>query len=168
MGTAERTVAYQAVCTREQAFLDRWEHWVCPAPGSNAEAFAEALAAFFGGEEAAEESAAAVVSAAMDSIRFAAAAYGYDAIEAAEEIYALRLLEGALSGGSQLSYLTRMLELYDKTGTWMGRASAEHCRETAARALAGVSSGQTLPVDEVERIGEYAAIQYEKRRLLQP
>lgn len=105
--------------------------------------------------------------------------YGYCAEE--EQLYALRLIEAALSEGEDLRKRNASLDRYAQTGTWQEGAAMKAQLEAAARKLSEAvlyaKVLQNIPLvgavggagDAVvlRRVQRYAAIKYEKRFLIE-
>jgi len=116
----------------------------------------------------------------LKSIYETAESFGFPCEGEAERMYALRLIEAALSEGEDLRQRNRELDVYTQTGRWERPVSLEVQTKAAARCLAGAvlygKALQGLPVvgavggagDAVclSRVQRYAAIKYRKRFLI--
>lgn len=106
--------------------------------------------------------------------------YGFSCQEEAERLYALRIIETALSYGTELRQGNARLERFEQTGVWQEEPErAEQLHRTARNLSAALLCGkalQNIPVagaaggagDAVclRRIQRYACIRYRKRFLL--
>lgn len=106
--------------------------------------------------------------------------YGFPCDSAAEQLYALRVIEAALSSGDELRRRNRALDFYAQNGRWAEEADWDRQIKATARQLSeAVLLGkalQNVPVagavggvaDAVylNRIRKYAAIKYQKRFLI--
>ena len=106
--------------------------------------------------------------------------FGFPCAGEAERIYALRVMETALSHGEELERGNRALEDFAQTGAWPEGTTLEGQLRATARRLAGTmlcgKALQNIPVAGavggagnlvyLERVRRYAAIKYEKRFLL--
>lgn len=116
----------------------------------------------------------------LKSVYETAASFGFSCREETERIYALRIIEAALSYGGELEARSRELDGYAQTGVWQTPADLETQISETARKLSEVmlygKALQSVPVagaigglgDAVclRRVQRYAAIKYEKRFLL--
>ena len=106
--------------------------------------------------------------------------YGFSCQEEAERLYALRIIETALSYGAELRQGNARLERFEQTGVWQEEPErAEQLHRTARNLSTALLCGkalQNIPVagavggagDAVclRRIQRYACIRYRKRFLL--
>lgn len=106
--------------------------------------------------------------------------YGFPCEGEDEQLYALRVIEAALSYGEELREKNRTLDLYAQTGLWRDAARRDaQIRATARRlseAVLYAKALQNVPVvgavggagDAVclSRVQKYAAIKYHKRFLI--
>ena len=106
--------------------------------------------------------------------------YGFPCEGEDEQLYALRVIEAALSYGEELREKNRTLDLYAQTGLWPDTARRDaQIRATARRlseAVLYAKALQNVPVvgavggagDAVclSRVQKYAAIKYHKRFLI--
>ena len=109
-----------------------------------------------------------------------AESFGFPCETEMERIYALRVMETALSGGEELRRRNRELEHFDQTGTWQEPVTLEAQIRAAARQLSEASlygkALQSVPIVGavggagdwtcLQRVRRYAAIRYQKRFLL--
>lgn len=109
-----------------------------------------------------------------------AESFGFPCESETERIYALRVLETALSEGEKLRCGNRELEHFDQTGIWLEPITLTEQTRMAARQLSEAAlygkALQNVPIVGVvggagdweclRRVGRYAAIRYEKRFLL--
>ena len=109
-----------------------------------------------------------------------AESFGFDHSGPSEQMYILRLLEAALSGGEGLRRKNRELDVFAQTGAWPEAADLNNQMKATARRLSEVllcgKAVQNIPLvgavggagDAVimDRARRYAAIKYEKRFLL--
>jgi len=109
-----------------------------------------------------------------------AESFGFSCKEDAERIYALRIIEAALTDGAELHERNQALDLYAQTGEWPGPVTLTAQMKATARQLSeAVLYGkalQNIPVVGVvggaedavhlSRVQKYAAIKYRKRFLL--
>ena len=109
-----------------------------------------------------------------------AESFGFPCTEDGERIYALRVMETALSYGDELERGSRALETFAQTGAWPEPVSLDgQIRAAACRLAETMLYGkalQNIPVAGavggagdfvcLRRVRRYAAIQYEKRFLL--
>jgi hypothetical protein len=116
----------------------------------------------------------------LKSVYETAESYGFPCVGEAEQMYALRVIEAALSYGEELKDRNRALDLYAQTGSWPNEADWEQQIKATSRQLSeAVLLGKTLqnvPVigaaggagDAVclGRVQKYAAIKYQKRFLI--
>lgn len=116
----------------------------------------------------------------LKSVYELAESYGFPCDNAEEQLYVLRVIEAALSGGDDLRERNRALDAYAQTGVWPDAADREQqIRATARQVSEAVLLGkalQNVPVagaaggiaDAVylNRIRKYAAIKYQKRFLI--
>ena len=116
----------------------------------------------------------------LKSIYETAETFGFPCDEEKEKIFALRLIETALSGGAELREGDRRINEFLQTDRWPDQPELEACIRAAARKLSqAVVYGkflQNIPVagaaggakDAVclRRVQQYAAIKYQKRFLI--
>ena len=109
-----------------------------------------------------------------------AESFGFDHSGPSEQMYILRLLEAALSGGEGLRRKNWELDVFAQTGAWPEAADLNNQMKATARRLSEVllcgKAVQNIPLvgavggagDAVimDRARRYAAIKYEKRFLL--
>ena len=109
-----------------------------------------------------------------------AESFGFPCETETERIYALRVMETALSDGEKLRKNNRELEQFDQTGVWPEPISLEDQVRAAARQLSEAAlygkALQSVPVvgavggagdwEYLRRVGRYAAIRYQKRFLV--
>ena len=108
-----------------------------------------------------------------------AESFGFPCECETERIYALRVLETALSGGEELRRGNRELEHFDQTGAWPEPMTLKEQTRAVARRLSEAAlygkALQNIPIagvvggagdwEYLRRVGRYAAIRYEKRFL---
>lgn len=106
--------------------------------------------------------------------------FGFPCDDPAECVYALRIIETALSEGEDLERRNRVLEVYAQTGAWPEEITFQDQVRATARRMAEAmlydKALQNIPVVGVvggagdlaaaSRVRRYAAIKYEKRFLL--
>ena len=116
----------------------------------------------------------------LKSVYETAESYGFPCEGEAEQMYALRVIEAALSCGEELKARNRALDLYAQTGIWPNATEWEQQIKATSRQLSeAVLLGKTLqnvPLigaaggagDAVclGRVQKYAAIKYQKRFLI--
>ena len=109
-----------------------------------------------------------------------AESFGFPCTEERERIYALRVMETALSYGEELERGGRALETFAQTGAWPEKVTLEEQIRATSRRLAETmlygKALQNIPLAGVvggagdlvclRRVRRYAAIKYEKRFLL--
>lgn len=109
-----------------------------------------------------------------------AESFGFPCETETERIYALRVMETALSEGEKLRRNNRELEHFDQTGAWPEPITLEDQIRSAARQLSEAAlygkALQSVPVvgavggagdwECLRRVGRYAAIRYQKRFLV--
>lgn len=107
--------------------------------------------------------------------------YGFSSKGEEEQLYALRVIEAALSYGEELRERNQVLDYYAQTGLWPDEAKRDvQIKATARRLSEAVLYGkalQNVPVIGVvggagdavclSRVQKYAAIKYQKRFLIQ-
>lgn len=106
--------------------------------------------------------------------------FGFDHSSPSEQLYVLRLLEAALSGGEDLRRKNQALDVFAQTGVWPEAADLNCQMEATARRLSEAllcgKAVQNIPLVGVvggagdavimDRARRYAAVKYEKRFLL--
>lgn len=116
----------------------------------------------------------------LKSVYETAESYGFPCEGEAERMYALRVIEAALSYGDELKTRNRALDLYAQTGGWPNEVDWEQqIKSTSRQVSEAVLLGkalQNVPVvgaaggagDAVclGRVQKYAAIKYQKRFLI--
>jgi hypothetical protein len=116
----------------------------------------------------------------LKSVYETAESYGFPCEGEAEQMYALRVIEAALSCGEELKARNRALDLYAQTGIWPNATEWEQqIKATSRQVSEAVLLGKTLqnvPLigaaggagDAVclGRVQKYAAIKYQKRFLI--
>ena len=121
-----------------------------------------------------------VTALLMRCVYETAESFGFPCTEREERIYALRVMETALSHGEDLERGNRALEIYAQTGAWPEKVTLEEQIRATARRLAETmlygKALQNIPVAGavggagdllcLRRVRRYAAIRYEKRFLL--
>lgn len=121
-----------------------------------------------------------VTAMLMKCVYETAESFGFPCTEDRERIYALRVMETALSYGEELERGGRALETYAQTGAWPEPVRLEDQIRATARRLAETllygKALQNIPVAGavggagdlvcLRRVRRYAAIKYEKRFLL--
>ena len=109
-----------------------------------------------------------------------AESFGFDHSGPSEQMYILRLLEAALSGGEGLRRKNWELDVFAQTGAWPEAADLNNQMKATARRLSEVllcgKAVQNIPLVGavggagyaviMDRARRYAAIKYEKRFLL--
>ena len=116
----------------------------------------------------------------LKSVYETAESYGFPCEGEAEQMYALRVIEAALSYGEELKTRNRALDLYAQTGGWPNEVDWDRQIKVTSRQMSeAVLLGkalQNVPVigaaggagDAVclSRVQKYAAIKYQKRFLI--
>lgn len=116
----------------------------------------------------------------LKSVYETAESYGFSCEGPEEQMYALRVIEAALSCGEELRTRNRALDLYAQTGVWPEETERkQQIKATSRRMSEAVLQGkalQNIPVigaaggagDAVclSRVQKYAAIKYQKRFLI--
>ena len=116
----------------------------------------------------------------LKSVYETAESYGFPCEGEAEQMYALRVIEAALSYGEELKNRNRALDLYAQTGGWPNEVDWDRQIKSTSRQMSeSVLLGkalQNVPVvgaaggagDAVclSRVQKYAAIKYKKRFLI--
>ena len=117
----------------------------------------------------------------LKSVYETAESYGFPCEGDAERLYALRVIEAALSYGAELKERNRALDLYAQDGFWANETDIKSQIKATSRQMSeAVLLGKTLqnvPVVGVaggagdalylSRVQKYAAIKYQKRFLIQ-
>lgn len=117
----------------------------------------------------------------LKSVYETAESYGFPCEGEDEQLYALRVIETALSYGEELREKNQILDAYAQTGLWPDAARRDaQIKATARRLSETVLYGkalQNVPVVGViggagdavclSRVQKYAAIKYQKRFLIQ-
>lgn len=116
----------------------------------------------------------------LKSVYETAESYGFPCEGEEEQLYALRVMEAALSYGEELREKSRMLDIYAQTGLWPEEADKAAQIKASARKLSEAvlyaKALQNVPVvgtvggagDAVclSRVQKYAEIKYHKRFLI--